>query len=246
MKNPYGLRAERDPSLLPDFVSALPPCEGDSVVVYDADGTLWVNDVADDFTQWMIAEGTVPGALWPIYMRVYRDDPPIGCEVLLRFFAGMTRGELAGHVEQYWRHHANRAWVWEVVESLHHLRDKGYPLWICSGTPTDFLLPLTHIIGATEIVGMDFHLDHHGRIDGYPHGVPCAGLGKARKLETLLGPKKVAFCAGNGSLDGPMMELAEVAWSVYPNPDFATYSKERGWPILPRPADFQEEEKFLL
>jgi phosphoserine phosphatase len=50
---------------------------------------------------------------------------------------------------------------------------------------------------------------------------------------------------GNGSLDGPMMALATQAWSIYPNPEFAAHSRSQGWPILARPADFQEEEKFL-
>ncbi|MCK5799584.1 MAG: haloacid dehalogenase-like hydrolase [Deltaproteobacteria bacterium] len=248
MTNAYGLRDARDASLLPDFVQAISSNDGRGLAVYDADGTLWVNDVADDFTQWMIAGGHIPGDAWPIYMRIYRDDPPTGCEYLLRFYEGMTRGELAGHVDRYWREEAARAWVWEVMESLYHLRDdKGYPIWICSGTPTDFLLPLKEIVGATEIVGMDFELDRHGRITGWPHGIPCAGLGKKKKLESLLGPsRQVTFCAGNGNLDGPMMELAKVAWSVYPDPDFARYSEARAWPILPRPADFVEEEKFLV
>jgi phosphoserine phosphatase len=241
----YGLRQTRDSALLPDFISAIPQNDGKGVVIYDADGTLWVDDVADDFTQWMIAEGHVPGEGWPTYMRIYREDPPIGCEVLLRFYAGLSRGDLAEHVELWWREHAHRGWVDEVMESLFHLRDdKGYPIWICSGTPTDLLLPLQHIVGASEIVGMDFELDRRGHISGFPHGVPCAGQGKSNKLASLLGSRHVAFCAGNGSLDGPMMELARCAWSVYPDADFARHSEARGWPILPRPADFVEEEKF--
>jgi hypothetical protein len=56
----------------------------------------------------------------------------------------------------------------------------------------------------------------------------------------------VRFAAGNGSLDGAMMALADVAWSVYPNPEFEVYSREQGWHLLRRPADFVEEEKFLL
>jgi hypothetical protein len=33
---------------------------------------------------------------------------------------------------------------------------------------------------------------------------------------------------------------------VYPNPEFEAYSRAQGWPVLPRPADFVEEEKFVL
>jgi HAD superfamily phosphoserine phosphatase-like hydrolase len=244
--NAYGLRSERHPELIPELVRSIPPCRGDAITIFDADGTMWVNDVADDFTLWMIAEKHVPGENWRTYQRIYRDDHPAGCRYLLTFFTGMTRTRLTELIEHYWLHHAKREWVWEVMESLYDLADKGYPIWVVSGTPTDFLLPLKHMLPVHEVVGMDFELDAQERITGRHSGVSCAGEGKAEKLLTLVGERKVRFACGNGSLDGPMMLLAEVAWTVYPNPEFAEYSRARGWPILPRPPDFVEEEKFVL
>lgn len=246
--SPYGLRTVRDPTLVPDFVRGIPPCSPskDSLAIFDADGTLWVADVADDFTQWMIGQGEIPGEQWPTYMRIYRDDPPTGCRFLLTFFRGMTLAQLAERVDAYWLAAAQRHWIWEVVESLYHLADKGYPIWVVSGTPTDFLLPLQRMLPVAEVVGMDYEVDGAGRITGRHAGISCAGEGKAEKVLSLVGERSIRFCAGNGSLDGPMMELAEVAWSVYPNPDFERYSRQRGWPVLPRPPDFVEEEKFTL
>jgi HAD superfamily phosphoserine phosphatase-like hydrolase len=244
--NPYGLRSERLPALVPDFVRRIGPCAGKEITIFDADGTLWVNDVADDFTLWMIGREHIPGENWRTYQRIYRDDHPAGCRYLLTFYAGLTRARLREHLEHWWLHHANRSWVWEVVEALYHLADKGYPIWVVSGTPTDFLLPLQHMLGVHEVVGMDFEFDAADRITGRHAGISCAGEGKAEKLLTLLEGRRVVFACGNGSLDGPMMLLADVAWSVYPNPEFAEYSRARGWPILPRPPDFVEEEKFVL
>lgn len=240
----YGLSSERHPELLPPFFADIPARADDGVALFDADGTLWVNDIADDFTCWMIARGVVPGERWPTYMQIYRDDHPAGCRYLLSFFTGMTLAELAAHVDAYWTEHAERQWIPEVVEALRHLSDKGYPIWVLSGTPTDFLLPLKRVLPVTEVVGMDFEVDEAGRITGRHAGISCAGEGKAEKLRSLIGERPVAFACGNGSLDGPMMDLAQVAWSVYPNPEFFAHSQARGWPILPRPADFIEEEKF--
>jgi HAD superfamily phosphoserine phosphatase-like hydrolase len=244
----YGLRPVRDPALVPDFVRRIAPCSPSrkELAIFDADGTLWVADVADDFTQWMIAQGAIPGEQWPTYMRIYRDDPPTGCRFLLTFFRGMTLARLAERVDAYWLAAAQRQWIWEVVESLYHLADKGYPIWVVSGTPTDFLLPLVRMLPVEEVVGMDFEVDASGAITGRHAGISCAGEGKAEKVLSLVGERAIRFCAGNGSLDGPMMELAEVAWSVYPNPDFERHSRQRGWPVLPRPPDFVEEEKFTL
>jgi phosphoserine phosphatase len=243
--NRFGLTRQRQPALVPDFVMALPRAEGDALAVFDADGTLWTDDVADDFTCWMIDEGHVDPERWKEYMRIYAADPPTGCEFLLTFYTGMTPATLAGFVQTWWDHHAHRRWIPQVVESLHRVADRGYAVWIVSGTPTDFLLPLEQMLPVAEVVAMDFALDTEGRITGQPAGIPCAGEGKARKLRSLLAGRAVALGVGNGSLDGPMMTLATQAWSVYPNPDFAAHSRAQGWPILPRPPDFQEEEKFL-
>ncbi|HEY3351875.1 MAG TPA: haloacid dehalogenase-like hydrolase [Polyangia bacterium] len=242
---PYGLRATRAPALIPDFVRALPAARGE-LTIFDADGCMWRNDVADDFTLWMIAEGHVPGEKWRTYQRIYRDDHPAGCRYLLSLYTGMTTARLGELVETYWLHHARRQWIWEVIESLYHLAGKGYPIWVVSGTPTDFLLPLTHMLPVAAIVGMDFELDAAGRITGRHAGISCAGEGKAEKLRSLVGDRPIRFACGNGSLDGPMMLLADVAWSVYPNPEFEAWSRAQGWPVLPRPGDFVEEEKFVL
>jgi HAD superfamily phosphoserine phosphatase-like hydrolase len=244
--NAYGLRSERQPELVPDFVQRIGPCTGKEITIWDADGTLWVNDVADDFTLWMIGEKHIPGENWRTYQRIYRDDHPAGCRYLLTFYSGMTRARLREHLEHWWLHCAKRSWVWEVMEALYDLAGKGYPIWVVSGTPTDFLLPLQHMIGVHEVVGMDFEFDAEDRITGRHAGISCAGEGKAEKLRTLLEGRRVVFACGNGSLDGPMMLMADVAWSVYPNADFEAYSRAQGWPILPRPPDFVEEEKFVL
>ena len=158
----------------------------------------------------------------------------------------MTPAALADHVQHWWDHHAHRRWIHEVVESLHWVAARGYSVWVVSGTPTDFLLPLTRMLPVSEVVAMDFALDAQGRISGAVSGIPCAGEGKATKLRSLLHGRAVALCVGNGSLDGPMMELTTQAWAVYPNPAFAAVAQQHGWPILPRPPDFVEEEKFLL
>lgn len=235
----------RRPELVPGFVSALPRCTDRSLAVFDADGTLWTDDVADDFTLWMIERGHVPGDRWDAYMRIYAKDPPGGCRYLLTLYEGLEIEMVRERVDHWWLHHANRCWIPEVVESMSHLVGKGYRLWIVSGTPTDFLLPLGEMFEVERIVGMDFELAG-GRITGRHAGISCAGEGKAEKLLHMAAGRTVAFCCGNGSLDGPMMELAAQAWSVYPDPEFEELSRERGWPVLPRPPGFREEEKFLL
>lgn len=240
----YGLRQERDPSAIPEWVRALP--EGQALAIFDADGTLWTDDVADDFTRWMIDTGKISGELWPTYLRIYRDDAPAGCRYLLRLYAGLRPEELAGHVEHWWLHHAHRSWVWPVIESMYHLAGLGHEIWVVTGSPKDVMAPLLHMLPVKRILGMDFEVGADGTITGEFTGISCAGTGKAEKIRALGGGRPVVFCAGNGNLDGAMMELAEHAWAIHPNPEFEAFARGHGWPVLGRPADFVEEQKFLI
>ncbi len=240
-----GLPAERRPDLVPPFVRAMPPAADGALALFDADGTLWTDDVADDFTRWMIDEGRIPGGDWPTYMRVYRDDAPAGCRYLLTLYRGLALSELSELVSRWWVEHAHRRWIAPAVEALHHLADRGYEVWIVTGSPTETMIPLLDALPVRRIVGMDFEVIE-GRITGRHTGISCAGEGKAEKVAALAGGRPIAFCAGNGELDEAMMRLADRAWAVYPNPAFRAAAEAAGWPILPRPADFVEEEKFLL
>jgi len=132
------------------------------------------------------------------------------------------------------------------VESLYALADVGFPIWVVSGSPTEFLQPLLQMLPVARILGMDFEFGSDHKVTGKHTGISCAGLGKAEKLKALGEGLNVRVCAGNGSLDGAMMELAEVAWSVFPNPEFEAYSRGRGWPVMPRPDWFVEETKFVV
>jgi HAD superfamily phosphoserine phosphatase-like hydrolase len=239
----YGLRTERDPGLVPDFLRDIEQGDGRSVAVYDADGTMWRDDVADDFTCFMIDTKEISGARWAEYMRIYRDDGPAGCRFLLSLYEGMSIERLHERIDHWWLHHARRIWIPEVVESIHWMRERGYPIWVVSGTPTDFLLPLTRMLPVERVLGMDFEIEG-GVVTGRLAGISCAAEGKAEKLMDEIQEGRVALCAGNGSLDAAMMRIARIAWSVYPNPEFEGYSKQRGWPVLSRPSDFVEEQKF--
>ncbi len=242
--NPYNL-PDRAPQLCPSFMQDLPAGGTDRLAIFDADGTLWRDDVADDFTQWLIHNRHVDtGHRWPEYIQIYRDDHAAGCRYLLSFYAGLTLTRVHELVHLWWRDHAMRHWVPEVVEAMHFLADRDYTIWVVTGSPTDTMLPLCSFLPVHAIVGMDFELDAQGVITGRHRGISCADDGKAVKVQSLWeGP--IDFAAGNGKLDTAMIELATtVRWSVFPNAAFHEVSRAKGWHILPRPADFVEEDKL--
>ena len=177
----------RTPSVVPDFVRALPSDGREALAIFDADGTLWRDDVADDFARWMMAEGRVPsGTRWSEYVAIYRANPAAGCEHMLSFYRGMQLTELRRDVVAWWRR-ARRRWVVEVLESLHWLAEHRYSVWVVTGSPTVTMLPLTDFLPVDEVVGMDFEVDPGGRITGRREGVRCTHEGKAHKVRQLWG-----------------------------------------------------------
>ncbi|MBN1944827.1 MAG: haloacid dehalogenase-like hydrolase [Bradymonadales bacterium] len=236
----------RQPHLLPDFVKALPQDGTGALAIFDADGTLWRNDVADDSTLWFIENGhTSKDASWEEYIRIYRQDHAAGCQYLLRFYAGLTVQEMHRHIWNWWKNHSHRTWIVEVLEALYWLAERNYTIWVVTGSPTDTMLPLRDFLPVHEIVGMDFEVDAKGVITGNYTGISCADEGKAEKVRFLWGDRPIPFAAGNGPLDRWMLELADpVIWSVYPNDAFRQVSLHKGWYILERPADFIEEIKL--
>ncbi len=240
----YGLWPDLAPDLVPCFLRGAPRSTDGALAVFDADGTMWRDDVADDFTQWMMATGEIPSSGWPEYLRIYREDAPAGCRHLLTLYRGLAVERLRERIDRWWLDHARRRWIREVVEALYHLSGLGYRVWVVSGTPTDFLSPLSRMLPVDDVLGMDFEVVD-GRITGRHRGIGCAGTGKADKIRDRAAGRPVFFCCGNGDLDAAMMEMAAVAWSVYPNPAFYAHSLDMGWPVLPRPPDFEEEKKLL-
>lgn len=222
--------------MVPSFIRDMPDNDEPRLAVFDADGTLWEHDVADGCTLWLLQQGVLDTrALWPRYEEVYAADPPTGCEFLLRLYAGQRPDELQRHIQRYWEGDGRRDWIEQVVDSVHHLHERGYRIWVATGTPTDIVLPVMRYLPVERVLGMDFEVDAQGLITGRLDGIRCAGPGKAEKIRSLWdGP--VQLVAGNALLDESMLRLArDVAWVVHPTAELEAIARAEGWPVLPSP-----------
>lgn len=216
----------------PTFVKRIQLLDEPRLALFDADGTLWENDIADDCTVWMIGTGRIStGDRWAEYKRIYADDAPEGCRYLLSFYRGMRAADLSAHIGAYWNEFMRLEHLEEPVSVLRHLAGQGFRIWVVTGSPTDFLLPLLGRLPVERIVGMDFEIDARGVLTGRHSGISCAGPGKAEKVRSLWsGP--IQFAAGNAPLDEAMLRLArDVAWAVHPHPQLYAVAKAEGWEI---------------
>jgi len=217
---------------VPDFIQHMTLLDEPRLALFDADGTLWENDIADDTTIWMIGTGRIKtGDQWAEYKRIYSQDAPAGCRYLLRFYKGLRLEDLTRHIEAYWAEFMKMVYIEEPLESLHYLAERGFKIWVVTGSPTNMLYPMLRELPIDRVVGMDYEVDAHGVLTGRHSGISCAGEGKAEKVRSLW-PGPIQFAAGNARLDEAMMRLArDVIWAVHPHPDLERVASKEGWHI---------------
>ena len=217
---------------LPAFINKIKLLNEPRLALFDADGTLWENDIADDCTIWMLGTNKIQtGKHWGEYKKLYAADAPTGCRYLLTFYKGLSLADLTKHVETYWQDFMKMEYIREPLGVLHHLAGLGFKIWVVTGSPTDFLYPLLKKLPVDKIIGMDFEIDANGVLTGKHAGISCAGAGKAEKVKSLWnGP--IQFAAGNALLDESMMRLArDVVWAVHPHPALEQIARSEGWEI---------------
>ncbi|OFZ80154.1 MAG: hypothetical protein A2583_16400 [Bdellovibrionales bacterium RIFOXYD1_FULL_53_11] len=214
-----------------EMLSKIQMLDEPRLALFDADGTLWENDIADDTTIWMIGNGYIPAdkKKWAEYKRIYAKDAPTGCRYLLTFYKGMRLSDLTARIDRYWRDFMKLKKIQEPIDMLYELASRGMKIWVVTGSPTDTLFPLLGQMPVDQIIGMDFEVDANGILTGRHSGISWTGKGKAEKVLSMWkGP--IQFAAGNALLDEAMMRLArDAVWAVHPHPNLEKISLEEGW-----------------
>ena len=222
---------------VPEAMLRLAERAGPRAAAFDADGVLWHGDVSEDFTRWMIDRGHFDGALWPQYEAVNRGDPAAGCLEILRFYRGRTLADLRAHVAEFWRASPPRPWKPAVIATFRWLAERGFAMYVVSGTPRVVLEPLPkHLpVAADHVLALELAFDRDGRATGAAAGIVTCGPGKAERLRAARAAP-VLFAAGNSVLDREMLQLSEqVAWAVDPDAGLRAVAAAAGWPIYSTP-----------
>jgi len=223
----------------PAFLARIKQQDEPRLAVFNAEGTLWPIDIADELVLWMVGTERirVQSARWAEYRRVLLSNPSTAARYRMTFFAGLKGIDLKRHIATFWNNHLRLDWYEEPVDVLRHLASEGFNVWLVTSGPAEPLLPIRDLLPVSCVVGNDFAVDQNGVLTGGHVGINCVGLGKARKVQTLWsGP--VQFAAGSQLHDEPLLRLArDVAWAVYPHPALAAIARAAGWEVLPVPGN---------
>ena len=229
MLKPDHLPPAWSDALLTRVPAAIRECAARSkgVAAFDADGTLWHGDIAEDFARWMIEQGRFDGRGWKEYVAVERADPAEGARHMLRFYAGIDATRIAADVARFWWEGPRRAWILETVASLHHLAIRGFQVFVVSASPAPVMRPLGELLPVRDVLALDMEIEG-GCYTGRSTGIETMAEGKLRRVRGAA-RQPLTIAVGDSAPDLEMLRAAELAWVLGDRPTVAAEARRRGW-----------------
>ncbi len=213
-------------------------------IAADLEGTLTTGETWKGMAAWMQAHGRagqyraffyrhLPGA---IAARLgFRDKRAFQDQFMAaaaRLLAGLGQAELEAVGEWVV---TNELWPRrraEVVAELQAALAQGQRVVLCSATFQPMLEAFARRLGP-GVVALGTPLEVvQGVFTGRLLGPVRSGAHKAEQLRQFLQGQPLAVAYGDTLADEPMLELAQQAVAVYPEPRLRQRALERGWRIL--------------
>lgn len=206
------------------------------VAVFDCDGTLWAGDAGADFFYWEMDQGLIPKNIadWAVARyddyKAGRVDELTMCGEMVTINANIPEEILLAAGRRFFADVVVGRIFPEMRELTRRLKESGCDLWAVSSTndwviraaAPHFDIPDGHVLAACVAC-------EAGIATGRLLRVPT-DEGKAVIVREAIG-HRVDAVFGNSLHDAAMMELAEHAYAVNPNPDLDSMARERGWTI---------------
>jgi HAD superfamily phosphoserine phosphatase-like hydrolase len=219
------------------IATRLNPTGGRRVAVFDADGTLWYEDIGEAFARWLV-EGDLlkmvhKRSFWDDYERRVAESRIEGYTWVVQVMAGLPEADL-----QRWARQLAAAWpnYRPAMKTLiAGLQQEGFETWICSASNRWIVHATAPYVGIPEdrVLGIETQV-----VDGllttkpvYPR--PC-NQGKVDAIQKHIGVKPV-FAFGDSMGDFEMLAYAEQPLVVgrrdHKDNELVRQAPGRGWPV---------------
>lgn len=202
---------------------------------FDADGTLWADDVGEAFLRALEADGTVPAGSWAEYERRLALDPSDAYGFAVTVMEGLRVGDVQERAAAFYGRFFEPRLFPETRSLLAALLDGGVRVAIVSASNLWLIEAAGRALGVRAATGVAVEVDR-GRLTGRLVRPIPSGEGKPVWARELLGSPP-ALAVGNGENDLPLLRSASVAAVVCPAeaPDTpaARFAREQGWPVMP-------------
>ena len=211
---------------------------GRRVAVFDADGTLWYEDIGEAFLRWLAAGGLLagypdPAEVWAEYERRVAESRVEGYTWAVRVMAGLRDEDVHRWCRQL-------AYAWPnvrvpMVGLIAGLQAEGFETWIVSASNRwiiEAAAPFTGI-AVERVVGIEVQVQD-GLLTSRPiYPRPC-NQGKVDAIQKHIGVKPI-FAFGDSMGDFEMLAYAEQPMVVgrrdRSDNELVRQAPGRGWPV---------------
>ena len=204
------------------------------IAAFDCDGTLWAGDAGEGFFDWELKQGLFPDEIVAWARARYADyksgrvDEETMCGEMVTMHRGMNEGVVQRAAAQYFDHHMTSQIFPEMRDLVHRLRESGCDIWAVSSTNEWIIRAGMKYFGISEnrILAAKVKVER-GTITDRLIRIPT-GDGKARAIREVV-QKDLDAAFGNSRWDIGMLEIAQNAFAINPNPDLEEVALGRQW-----------------
>jgi phosphoserine phosphatase len=206
------------------------------IAVFDCDGTLWSGDAGADFFYWELKEGLISPEL-ERWVRLRYDDYKAGkveeatmCGEMVTIHKGLRESELEVAAERFLSSEIESRFFLEMQVLTYALADAGCELWAVSSTNEWVVRAGARRFGIADdrVLAACVHCEDSCATERLLR-VPTDEAKAEVIHEVIARPVDAVF--GNSMHDVAMLEIAQHAFAVNPNPDLAQLAEKRGWAV---------------
>lgn len=209
------------------------------LVLFDLDNTLLHGDSDYLWGKFLAEKGAVDASEYESknreYYQLYLDGQLDIHEFLAFSLAPLTRLPLAQLLT--WREAFVDRRIRPIMtkagqEKIQFYQQQGATVAIITATQNFITAPIAEAFGVKHLIATEAEIIN-GVFSGKILGTPCFREGKIQKLNDWLNGRtwsQLTFYSDSQN-DIPLLNLADVAVAVDPDPTLAAYAKSKGWPI---------------
>lgn len=207
---------------------------GGHTAAFDADGTLWADDIGDAFLRDLERERLVPEGSFAEYERRVGIDPEDAYGFAVTVMAGLPEMEIARRADAFFPAHFEKRCFPAVKELVALFRAEGVRMAIVSASNRWLIAAAGKALGIERTAGVAVEV-HEGLLtDRLVRPIP-SGEGKVLWARRLLGGDP-ALAVGNGTIDLPLLHVAGhrvvICPAEAPDTEAAREGHRNGWQVV--------------
>jgi len=180
------------------------------IAAFDADGTLWSNDVGENLFHYQAKEGLLPDLPpnpWEYYLKVHEDKGPLaGFLWLAQINAGLSLQQVRKWAEEAIQ--VEKPLIFpEQQQIIEHLHKRGVVVYVVTASIKWAVEPAAKLynIPFDQVIGVQTKVEN-GIITNQQEGHITYREGKLTALLAHTNNKSPFYCAGNSKGDATLLE----------------------------------------